>query len=1489
MQDPGILSYLSGAASSWLPVLLDASVKGLVVLAAAGVVTVVMRWASAAARHMVWLVALIAVFCLPALSGVLPGWRVLPSWLAAEPIILASPASDHTAAQAPAGAVAGEAAGQASSSAGSARAPAEPPAAASVGAAGENRETGLDGPPALTAWEWTLVAWLAGVIVVLGPMAAGAARLRRTTRRAPEIVDPTWQNRVAELSDRLGLRRRVRLFRGDDRAMPMIWGVFRPKMLLPAQAEQWPEAQKRIVLLHELAHARRWDCLTQLIAHLICAAYWFHPLVWYAARCVKVERERACDDLVLRGGSDAADYADQLLQIASSLRVPWLSPGSAIAMARASRLEGRLLAVLDNRRSRRTVSVMAVLACAMIAAGVVLPVAAMRPAPADEAIAETSSGAASKQRTGQEPAPEITYQPPYAVTLPNGVTVELLGVTHFPSKDTDWWRPDGSPLPERPYEQWKDFAAPEYHPTRHLEMAVRLTNVPDEPFERNVKVGPLRGMLGGTPMGSPQTGAMIIPLYAGLKADAQAGTLRYGVAAGPWTILRRTGGSATVGGNTVQGWVSFAAAYEDGDNVVINVGYDIGERVGRVVAYTSDGARKFAATRSGSRSGKGAQQFTYVFANLSLGDVSQFVFESCTMQWVEFGNIAVRPGQETKVQLLCEGEPVRAASMVAVPPTGMIRPNYSYSQVAEHTRVGDGLVGAVYVDLDRSLSVRLPKRFGRYATDEFVEFWSINRGIDLGVWIDGDACRVKGFNASLMRTSDEDWDRRSAEGVQTDADLTDRELGAISTTYALSDLPVTVMFRTLEGRRGLIQIGAASDDPQQITIRYRRVESVRRTVRDAGALESTSSRAGPDTTDTSAVSVPLGSNRPGQAVILAVDRLLRPSSWAGSFLNTELFYIDRREDHSRFVVDDANRRKVFIDYLDLPIDAGRYPILTLRYRARNIKPGEYLLWLDDGTGPNGGGLAVLQAEQVIDDGQVHQLQYDLRQRNPAGPIEGLALGVRCGPTTPAVFDVLALRFDPPGQQALSVAAADKPLGLLVVTPEGDPIVGAAVAVDAERSNFAVSGRTDATGRLSLQPWVNETATHMLSASADGYIHHELDQLTGGADQPLRIVLIPKARYGGRVLDEQGGPVSAATVELRIPSDQWPGRHFQRTVAVRTDEQGRWVSPPMPARLMRLLVHATHPDFARTAAFEPENDAPTIDQLRDQTAVLRLQEGFAVHGRVIDASGVAVANVRISKIVSLGDCRTTRLATTTDAEGRFRFEHMLPGSTALAIEPDGFATDVKVIEVGPDMPALQWSLRPARTIHGQVVAADGQSVKGVHVWAVAYRGQKVLSWYQVVDEDGRFVWNAAPDGPVEFELNDPDPKRFTSIEKLMLEPSEQAHRIKLRPSLRVNGTVVDRRTGRPISRFQLTPGWPSSESESIVWQHNRMKTKAAGEFDLTLIEPAPCYALRIWAEGYEPLDTARILYQPDPVTLQLSLQPVISPAPQHATALTAAMP
>ena len=125
---------------------------------------------------------------------------------------------------------------------------------------------------------------------------------------------------------------------------------------MPADADAWPVERLRIVLLHELAHVKRRDCLTHLLAQAACAVYWFNPLAWMAARQARAERERACDDLVLAAGTRGSDYAEELLQIARVMRsgrFPAVLAGATLAMAHRSQLEGRLMAILDPRIPRR--------------------------------------------------------------------------------------------------------------------------------------------------------------------------------------------------------------------------------------------------------------------------------------------------------------------------------------------------------------------------------------------------------------------------------------------------------------------------------------------------------------------------------------------------------------------------------------------------------------------------------------------------------------------------------------------------------------------------------------------------------------------------------------------------------------------------------------------------------------------------------------------------------------------------------------------------------------------------------------------------------------------------------------------------------------------------------------------------------------------------------------------------------------------------------
>ena len=134
------------------------------------------------------------------------------------------------------------------------------------------------------------------------------------------------------------------------------WGVVSPAIILPAGAEDWGQDRVDAVLHHELAHILRADWVVAITAHMLRAIYWINPLLWIACRQLRLEGERACDDIVLTAGISGAEYATHLLDVARESarpRHPW-SP--AIAIAHHSMLEGRIRAMLNARVNREPLS-----------------------------------------------------------------------------------------------------------------------------------------------------------------------------------------------------------------------------------------------------------------------------------------------------------------------------------------------------------------------------------------------------------------------------------------------------------------------------------------------------------------------------------------------------------------------------------------------------------------------------------------------------------------------------------------------------------------------------------------------------------------------------------------------------------------------------------------------------------------------------------------------------------------------------------------------------------------------------------------------------------------------------------------------------------------------------------------------------------------------------------------------------------------------------
>ncbi len=226
---------------------------------------------------------------------------------------------------------------------------------------------------------WMLIPWAAGVFLTGVPILLGLLSLRRLSRGATPVKDPAMLELMRRLAARVGTRRPVRLVLSASREIPMTWGIFRPVILLPADAGEWPEERLTTALLHELAHVRRRDFSTQLAARLACAIHWFNPLAWLALARVRREQEQAADDAALACGLDRYAYAGHLLAIVTG-RVPG-GPRTtmATAMASSAKLERRLVAILDAGRSRREPGRRAVGLVAAVAAGLLLPLAAFNP------------------------------------------------------------------------------------------------------------------------------------------------------------------------------------------------------------------------------------------------------------------------------------------------------------------------------------------------------------------------------------------------------------------------------------------------------------------------------------------------------------------------------------------------------------------------------------------------------------------------------------------------------------------------------------------------------------------------------------------------------------------------------------------------------------------------------------------------------------------------------------------------------------------------------------------------------------------------------------------------------------------------------------------------------------------------------------------------------------------------------------------------------
>jgi beta-lactamase regulating signal transducer with metallopeptidase domain len=319
------------SGSNFVSLLIDCGFRASFPLGIAWAVTRLLRRSSAATRHFTWACAIAIAAFLPITTITMPRWSVTPP----VPLVRLASATRIDAVLS------------------------TKPSIATTERNGldsrlrqKNRRPGGLTPSTIATW-----IWIPGVVVVFRYVVIGhfaAWRLYRTTRR----IRKSWIQDAEQLTRQLGVKRTLCLVESAQVSVPVVLHLWRPIIVMPEAAAQWPWDRIRAVLLHELAHIKRNDLHIQSLAQLVCAVYWFNPLIWFAAHQLHLERERACDDCVLMGGTSGADYATHLFEIARAGSTPSSTPFAIGLALHRSRLEQRLVAILNPRTPRHSTTVL---------------------------------------------------------------------------------------------------------------------------------------------------------------------------------------------------------------------------------------------------------------------------------------------------------------------------------------------------------------------------------------------------------------------------------------------------------------------------------------------------------------------------------------------------------------------------------------------------------------------------------------------------------------------------------------------------------------------------------------------------------------------------------------------------------------------------------------------------------------------------------------------------------------------------------------------------------------------------------------------------------------------------------------------------------------------------------------------------------------------------------------------------------------------------
>lgn len=141
----------------------------------------------------------------------------------------------------------------------------------------------------------------------------GVRNVKKVILKSKTELDANWNQKILEFCRKVGIRKNVKVYLSSAVSSPVVLGFFKPVVLIPIQLiTGLSSEQLEVVIYHELMHIKRYDSIVNLIQNIVEAIFFFNlPLLWLS-NLIKIEREKCCDDAVLKITHNKKDYVSAL-------------------------------------------------------------------------------------------------------------------------------------------------------------------------------------------------------------------------------------------------------------------------------------------------------------------------------------------------------------------------------------------------------------------------------------------------------------------------------------------------------------------------------------------------------------------------------------------------------------------------------------------------------------------------------------------------------------------------------------------------------------------------------------------------------------------------------------------------------------------------------------------------------------------------------------------------------------------------------------------------------------------------------------------------------------------------------------------------------------------------------------------------------------------------------------------------------------------------